>query len=108
MKGDIYSYVLNTNSFLCVIREWRFMPHNTGYKTIKIVKYRLITYSQNLILCIVLPISRLPDIAQRTICIKNVPRNPTFHLSASSLLCNIGGRRYKQNNTAHYISRIGY
>ena len=45
MKGDIHSYVLDTNSFLCDIRERRFMQNNTGYKTIKIVKYRLITYS---------------------------------------------------------------
>ena len=61
-----------------------------------------------MILCIVLPTFWLPDIAQRTTCTKNVPRNPTFHFSASSFLCNIGGPRYKQNNTGHNVSRIGY
>jgi len=46
---------------------------------------------------IVLPISWLP-----------ISIDVTFHLSTSSLLCNIQGLRYRQNNTGYHILRIGY
>ena len=45
MKGDIHSFVLSISSFLCNIGQPRFRQNNTGYQTIKIVKYRLIPYS---------------------------------------------------------------
>ena len=90
MKGDIHSYVLNTSSFLCDIREPRFMKNNTGYKTIKIVKYRLIPYFRNMIPCIVLPVSRLPDIPEKT---AYTQMKGNIHLNTSSLRCNIGEPR---------------
>ena len=40
MKGDIYRYVLSTNSFLCNIGEPRYGQNNLGYQIIKIVKSR--------------------------------------------------------------------
>ena len=40
---------------------------------------RYFDYLANLIPCIVLPISRLPDIAQKTTCTQNVPMNATFY-----------------------------
>ena len=88
-KGDIHMYVLSTDSFLCDIGEPRYKQNNTGYHIIKIVKHRLKPYYFNLIPCIVLPISRLPDIARRIACTQNVPISVTLHLSTSSLLCNI-------------------
>ena len=78
IKGDIYRYVLSTNSFLCDIGESRYSHNNIGYHIIKIVKYRLIPNSQNLIPCIVLPVSQLPNIAQKTT--QNVPMDVTFQL----------------------------
>ena len=68
MKGDIHSYVLSTSSFLCEIGKLRYRQSNIGYQIIKIVKYRLIPYSQNMIPFIVLPISRLLNFADRTVC----------------------------------------
>ena len=108
MRGDIHRYVLSTISPLCEIGELGYRQNITRFPILRIVYYSIFDYIHNLIPCIVLPISRLPDIAQGTACTKNVPRNPTFHLSASSLLCNIGGPSYRQNNTGHHISRIGY
>ena len=55
-----------------------------------------------------MPISQLPNIAQKTACTQNVPMNVTSHLSTNSLLCNIGEPRYRQNNTGYQILRIGY
>ena len=74
---------------------------------INIVKYRIITYSYNLISCNVFPISWLPSIAQRTACTQNVPIDTTFHLNTSSPLCNIGEPRWRQNNTKYWILKIG-
>ena len=105
MKGDIQRYVMSTNSFLSDIGELRYRQNNIGYQIIKIVKYRLISYLQN---CIVLPISRLPNIAQRTACTQNVPINVTFHLSTNSLLCIIEEPSYRQNNKGYQILRKGY
>ena len=39
MNGDIFRYVLSTNSFLCDIRQLRYSQNNTGYQIIKIIKY---------------------------------------------------------------------
>ena len=55
-----------------------------------------------------MPISQLPNFAQRTDCTQNVPMNVTSHLSANILLCNIGKPRYRQNSTGYQIFRIGY
>ena len=107
IKGDIYRSVLNTSNFLCNIRKPRYRENNTGYQIIKGIKYMQIS-TLFLKSCIVLSISRFPGITQRTACTQNVPRDLTFHLSASSLFCNIGEPRYRQNNTGHHILRIGY
>ena len=45
IKGDFHRYVLSTISFLCDIGELRYRQNNTGYQNIKMVKYRLISYS---------------------------------------------------------------
>ena len=45
MKGDIHMYVLSTISFLWDFGGPRYRQNNTGYQFIKIVKYRIITYS---------------------------------------------------------------
>ena len=94
-----------TSSFLCDIGEPRFRQNNTRYQIIKIVKYELIPY-----LKIWYPVlfCRLPNIAQKTACTQNVPMNISFQLITSSLLCNIGEPRYRQNNTWYHISRIWY
>ena len=60
MKGDIHSFILSTSSFLCDIGKPRYRQNKIGYQLIKIVKYRLIPYSLNMIPFIVLPVSRLP------------------------------------------------
>ena len=72
------------------------------------VKHRLITYSENLLTHIVLSVSQLPDIAQRTACTQNVPLDVTFYLSTSSLLCNIKQLRCRRNITEYQLLRIGY
>ena len=107
-KGDVHRYVLSTISFLSDIGELRYRQNNTGYQIIKKVKYRLIFYSWNLIPHIVLPISQLLNIVQSTVCIQNVPMNISFHLTTSSLLCNIGKPRYTQNSRRYQILRTGY
>ena len=45
MNGDIFRYVLSTNSFLCDIGQPRYSQNNTGYQIIKVNKYTLIPYS---------------------------------------------------------------
>ena len=80
IKGDIHRYVSSTSSPLCDIGEPRYRQNNTGYQVLRIGYYSKFDYLDNLILCIVLPIYRLPDIAQKTACTQNVPMDVTFHL----------------------------
>ena len=108
MKGDIHKYVLSTNSFLFDIGEPRYWQNNTGYQIIKKVKYRLIPYSYNLKPCTVLPVSRLPNIAQISTCTQIKGDINRYVLSTSSCPCDIGGLRYRQINTGYKILRIGY
>ena len=58
--------------------------------------------------CVVLPVSRLLDIAQKTACTQMKGNIYRYILSTSSLLCNIGKLRFKQNNMGYQILRIGY
>ena len=108
MKGDIHSYVLSTSSFLCDVRKPRYRQNSIGYQTIKIVKYKLIPYSRNMIPCIVLPVSRLPDIPEKSACTQMKGDINRYVLSTSSPLCNMGESRYRQNNKGYQILRKGY
>ena len=58
--------------------------------------------------CIVLPVYRLPDIAQKTAYTQMKVDINRYILSASISLCDIGEPRYRQNNTGYHILRIGY
>ena len=80
MKGDIHMYVLSTSSRLWDIGEPRYRQNITRYQILRIVYYSIFDYIDNLIPCIVLPISRLHDIAQKTTCTQNVPADVIFHL----------------------------
>ena len=53
--------------------------------------------------CIVMPISRLPDIAQGNACTQMKGGIPRYVFSTSSPLCDIGEPRYRQNNTGYQI-----
>ena len=108
MKGDIYRYVFSTRSFLSYIGELRYRQNNIGYEIIKIVKFRLIPHSLNLIPFVVLPVSRHPNIAQKTACTQIKDNIHRYMLSSSSPLCDIGKPRYSQNNMGYQISRLGY
>ena len=80
MRGDIHKYVLSSISPLCEIGELGYRQNITRFPILRIVYYSIFDYIHNLIPCIVLPISRLPNIAQKTICTQNVPTDVTFHL----------------------------
>ena len=103
MKGDVHRYVLSTISFLCDIWKSRYRQNNTGYQNIKIVKYRLIPYSINMIPCIVLPVSRLLDIPEKTACTQMKGDISRYVLSTSNSMCNIGDPRYRLNNKGYHI-----
>ena len=57
---------------------------------------------------IVLPISRLPDIAEKTACTQMKDDICRYILSTSSPLWNIRKPRYRQNNKGYQILRIRY
>ena len=90
MKGDIQRYVLSTISFLCDIGELRYWQNNTEQQNIEMVKYIDEYPIQNLISCIVLSVSRLPDIAWKTTCNQMEGDIYRYILSISSPLCYIG------------------
>ena len=77
LKGYIHRYVLSTSSLLCDIgepaKQYRVSDFKIGYQFI-------FNYLDNLIPCIVLPKSRLPNVAQKTTCTQNVAMDVTFHL----------------------------
>ena len=102
------TFHLSTSSLLCNIWKSRYRQNNTGYPILSIGFQSIFDNLDNLIPCIVLPISWLPDIVWRTACTQNVPMDVTFHLSTSSLLCNIWKPRYRQNNTGYPILSIGF
>ena len=56
------------------------MQNITRYQILRKVYYSIFDYIDNLIPCIVLPLSQLPDIAQKTNCTQNVPMDVIFHL----------------------------
>ena len=56
-----------------------------------------------LLLCIVLPISQLPDIAQKTNCTQNVPLDVTFHLRYVPAFQTACCQRYLANLVAHFF-----
>ena len=57
---------------------------------------------------IVLPISRLPDFAEKTACTQIKGDIRRYALSTSSPMGDIGEPRYRQNNTGFQILCIGY
>ena len=52
---------------------------------------------------IVLPISRLPNFAERTACTQMKGDIHRYVLSTSSPMCNIGEPRYRLNNKGYQI-----
>ena len=80
MKGNIHRYVLSKSSPLCIIGESRYRQNNMGYDILRIGYFSIFDYFDNLIVLIVLPISQLLDIAQKTICTQYVTMDVTFHL----------------------------
>ena len=65
LKGYIHRYVLSTSSLLCDIGEPAKQYRESDFK-MGINSY--LTILINLIPCIVLPKSRLPNVAQKTTC----------------------------------------
>ena len=57
---------------------------------------------------IVLPISRLPNLAERTACTQMKGDIRRYVLSTSNPMCDIGEPRYRLNNKGYQILRIGY
>ena len=108
MKVDIRSYVLRTSSFLCDTAEPRYRQKNVGYQIIKIVKYRSIPYSENMIPCVVLPVFPLLNIVENTACTQMKGDIRRYVLSTSNPMCDIGEPRYRLNNKGYQILRIGY
>ena len=80
MKGKIHNYVLSTSSPLYNIREPRCRQNKAGYQISRIGYKCTFDSFDNLILSIVLPISQLPDIAQKATCTQNEPIDVTFRL----------------------------
>ena len=74
------TFDLSTSRNLCNIWEPRYRQNSTGFQILRIRYQSIFDFLDNLIPCIVLPISRLPDIEQKTICTQNVPMDVTFHL----------------------------
>ena len=105
IKGDIHRNILSTSSFLRDIGELRYRQNNIGYQIIKIVRFRLIPYSLNLIPFVVLPVSWHPNIAQKTACTQIKDNIHRYMLSTSSPLCDIGKPRSSQNSMGYHISR---
>ena len=58
--------------------------------------------------CIVLNVSQLPDIAQKTACIQMKGDINRYVLSTSIPLFGIGEQRYRQNNIEYHILRRGH
>ena len=58
--------------------------------------------------CIVMPVSRLHDIARRTACTQMKVNIDRYILCTSSPLCSIREPRYGQNNKGYHILRKGY
>ena len=56
----------------------------------------------------VLPVSRLPNLAQIAACTQIKGDIHRYVSSTSSPLCDIGEPRYRQNNTGYKILRIEY
>ena len=80
MKGDIHRFIFSTSSSLYNIGEPRYRQNNAGYPILRIEFQAIFDYPVNPIPCIVLPISRLPYIAQKTNCTENVPMDVSFNL----------------------------
>ena len=80
MKVDIDRYILCTSSPLCGIREPRYGQNNKGYQILRIGYQSIFDYHDSLIACIVMPKSRLHDVAQKTTWTQNLAMDVTFHL----------------------------
>ena len=57
---------------------------------------------------IVLPVSQLHDITEKTTCTQMKGDIIRYVLSANSPLCGIGEPRFRKNNKGYWILRIGY
>ena len=80
MKDDICRYILSTSSPLWNIRKPRYRQNNKGYQILRIGYQSIFDYHDSLIPCIVMPKSRLPDVAPKTNCTQNVAMDVIFHL----------------------------
>ena len=58
--------------------------------------------------CIVLPVSRPPNVTEKTACTQMKGGIPRYVFSTSSPLCDIGEPRYRQNNTGYQNLCIEY
>ena len=58
--------------------------------------------------CIVLPVSRFHDIAEKTACTQMKGDINRSVLSTSSPLCGFWEPKYRKNNKVHLILRLGY
>ena len=76
-------YVLHTSSPLWDIGEPRYRKNNT---ILRIGYYSIFDYFNYLIPNIFLPISKLPNITQKTICTHNIPMDVSFHLKYATAL----------------------
>ena len=94
IKGDILGYVLRTSSCLCNIGEPRYRQNNTGYHILRMGYYSTFGYLDNMIPCFVLPISRLPDIAQKTTCTQNEAIDVTFQMKYVLVFQHTCSQRY--------------
>ena len=56
--------------------------------------------------CIVLPVSRPPNVTEKTACTQMKGGIPRYVFSTSSPLCDIGEPRYRQNNTGYRNIKI--
>ena len=80
MKVYIDRYILCTSSTLCGIREPRYGQNTKGYQILRIGYQSIFDYHDSLIPCIVMPKSRLPDVAPKTNCTQNVAMGVIVHL----------------------------
>ena len=103
MKGDIHRFVLSNSSFLSDNGELRYRQNNTMYQIIEEVLSRLILYSYNLIPCVVVPVSTLPYIAQKTAYTQIKGNIHRYVLSTSRFLCDIREPRYNKIKMGYQI-----
>ena len=89
MKVYIDRYILCTSSTLCGIREPRYGQNTKRYQILGIGYQSIFDYHDSLIACIVMPKSRLHDVAPKTNCTQNVAMDVIFHLRYVPVFNNV-------------------